>query len=324
MDALLNSPPFPVLRHFAPRTRGLTWRRAPAGFSGAVVWRGDEAGGPRVALKGWPPGAPPERVRQAHAWQAKAAHLPFVPAVFAGAFGETTFPEAGRVWDCCRWQPGEPRAAPTLAEVEAAFKAVAGIHLAWEAESRRGPSPGVQNRLRILAENEPLLAAGPGGLPPVAPDLDPLLHRALAAVARVAPTIRSDLEAWAQSEFDLQPCVRDLRAEHVLFESGRVAGVIDFGAMGVDSPAFDLARLLLDWGASGPLAGVALAAYRRISPYFDAPDEFVRALAAASATCSALGWLARLAVRRESVGHPAAAASRLAALIERVEQLPRA
>jgi homoserine kinase type II len=223
------------------------------------------------------------------------------------------------VWDCCRWQPGRPRENPTPEEVDAACEAAARLHLVWEAESRRGPCPGVFNRLRILAENEPLLAAGPGALPPVAPDLDPLLRRALGAVGRAAPALRAALQAWSRREFALQPCVRDLRAEHVLFEAGRVAGVIDFGAAAVDSPAVDLARLLLDWG--GRFFGAALPAYRRVRPHFDAPDEFVRLLADSGAACSSLGWLARLAARREPVSGLAALAPRLAHLAVRVERL---
>jgi homoserine kinase type II len=322
VDALFDSPPFPVLGHFAPHTRGLAWRRAPAGFSGALVWRGGEGESPRVALKAWPPGVAADRVRRVHAWMARAARLPFIPTVFAGAGGETAFAGAGRVWDCCRWQPGRPPEAPSRAEVEAACEAVARIHLAWEAEARRGPCPGVSNRLRILAENEPLLAAGPGALPPVAPALDPLLRRALAAVGRAAPALRAALQAWAQTEFAIQPCVRDLRSEHVLFAGGRVAGVIDFGAADLDSPAVDLARLLLDWG--GGFLDAALAAYRRVRQDFAAPGEFVRLLADSGAACSALGWVARLSARREAVSDYPAVAARLAHLAGRVEQFPLA
>jgi homoserine kinase type II len=319
VELLPPSPPFPVLKHFAARAGGLAWRRAPAGFSGAVVWRGDAPDGPRAALKCWPPGVGAGRVRQVHAWQSRAGRLPFVPSVFAGEGGETAFAEAGRVWDCCRWQPGEPRAAPATAEAEAAGEAVARLHLAWEGESRRGPCPAVRNRLQILAENEPLLRAGPGALPPVAPELDPLLRRALLAVRRVARSVAGALEAWSQFEFPLQPCLRDLRAEHVLFAGGRVAGLIDFGAAAVDWPAVDLARLLLDWPEVPPPA--ALAGYRRARPHFDAPGDSVQVLLDSGAACSVLGWLARLAVRREAVPDAGAIASRLARLVARAERI---
>lgn len=42
----------------------------------------------------------------------------------------------------------------------------------------------------------------------------------------------------------LQPIIRDVWWDHVLFTENRVTGLIDFGAMQVDSVSFDIARLL--------------------------------------------------------------------------------
>lgn len=322
MELFPPSPPSAVLQHFAPRVRGLTWALAPSGFSGAQVWCGSDDS-PRVALKAWPLGISRERAQQIHVWLARAAHLPFVPAVFPGAGGETVFVESGRVWDCCEWKLGAPRVNPTPAEVEAACEAVARLHEAWAGSPHVGPCPGVLNRLRVLAENEPLLRAEPDSLPPVAPPLDPLLRRAVGAAKRLAPQATKSLQPWADREFTLQPCVRDLRAEHVLFEGARVEGIIDFGAMAVDSPAVDLARLLGEYAETGALFSAGLAAYRRVRPSFDAPDEFVHLLARVGGVCSLLGWLVRLIVRREPVLDAAAIGSRLARLVARVEQISR-
>jgi hypothetical protein len=144
-----DHPPFPALAHFAPHARGLTWVRASGGFSGACVWRGDDRGTPRVALKAWPPETPPDRLAQIHRWVAAARHLPFVPEVLAGVGGDALFLDANRVWDCCRWLPGAPREAPTAGEVAAACEAVARLHAAWAgvAPPRRGPCPGVRKRV---------------------------------------------------------------------------------------------------------------------------------------------------------------------------------
>src|SRR5262245_40394613 len=125
------APPFPVLAHFAPHTRGLTWTRASGGFSGAHVWRGDENHTPRVALKAWPPAISAERLGQVHAWMSAARRLPFVPEVLPGAGGHTLFADGTRVWDCCAWVPGAPSAAPTADEVVRACAAVAQLHGVW-------------------------------------------------------------------------------------------------------------------------------------------------------------------------------------------------
>lgn len=318
----LDQPPWAVLRHFAPHTNGLSWDRAGGGFSGAVVWCGAADGTPQVALKAWPVGVTMERVRQVHGWVARAARRPFVPVVYPGAGARTTFAHERRVWECARWQPGVPLATPSVAEVEAACMAVAELHSTWAPVASRGPCPGVLNRLRILAEAEPLLRAGPDALAPVAPLIDPVLRRAAAAAARVAPGITAELQAWAGRVRTLHPCVRDLRGEHILFQGNLVTGIVDYGAMAVDHPAVDLARLFLDYAPTNePLRTVGCEAYRRVWHSLDAPEEFLGLLIRSGAVCSALGWLVRLVVRREPISAVASAAERLTLLIMRVENM---
>lgn len=313
MDLLPERPPRAVLSHFAPHTDGLTWHRAPAGFSGAQIWRGDAPDGtPKLAVKAWPPGTTLDRLHQIHEWTARAAHLAFVPKAYGAV-------EAAGLWDCGTWVPGAPRPAPTAAEVACACAAVARLHDAWAADAQRGPCPGVRNRLRIFADSAALLRAGPGALPSVSPLLDPLLARAVALVARAAPDAVRALELWADVPLVLQPCVRDLRADHVLFVGATVSGIIDFGAAAVDHPVVDLARLLGDFDAH---FDVGLAAYRAARPAFDAPDELVRLLARVGPVCSALGWVVRLVVRREATPDPPRIAARLDHLLDRIVRTP--
>jgi homoserine kinase type II len=167
------------------------------------------------------------------------------------------------------------------------------------------------------------LHAGPNALPSIAPELDPLLCRAVSVARRFAPQVASALQSWEHRTFAIQPCVRDLRAEHVLFEENRVAGIIDFGAMALDSPAVDLARLLGDYAhANDEIFRAGLTAYRINRGAFDVPDELIRLLAHSGAVCSILGWLVRLLARRDSVFDVGLIRSRLARLIGRVEQIP--
>lgn len=318
---LSDLPPRSVLEHFEPHTGGLTWHRVPGGFSGARVYRGDSGSEPRVALKAWPPNTSAERLRELHAWMTRAEHLSFVPAVLRSAIGSTVVVEDSRAWDCCRWIPGAPRVRPTSAEVTAACEVVARLHDVWASESQRGPIPGVLNRLRILRESEPLLRGGAGALPPAHPQLDPLLRRAVEAVARVAPRVTASLEEWSRPTFVLHICVRDLRCEHVLFEGARVSGVIDFGAATVDHAAVDLARLLGDYALPEALFASGMRAYRAARPAFDAPDELVHVLARAGVVCSVLGWFVRLLVNREPVSDVAGIFARITQLLARCNQI---
>jgi Ser/Thr protein kinase RdoA (MazF antagonist) len=250
----------------------------------------------------------------------RAETLPFIPHVLCGADGSTVSLLDGSVWDCCRWMPGEPLARPTAPEVATACEAVARLHAVWAAGTEPGPCPGVTNRVRILSENETLLRAGSSTLPPVSPHLDPLLRRAVDAVSSRALRAVRALEPWTRWVLALHPCLRDLRAEHVLFLSDKVSGVIDFGAAAVDHAAVDLARLLGDYApADDELFAVGVRAYRAARPAFDVPDEFVRVLAATGAVCSLLGWIVRLVVNRELLSGLAALRARLTVLLERVE-----
>src|SRR5262245_3463347 len=93
--------PESIASRYGAETFGLRWVQVAGGFSGATVWRGEEANGrPRFALKAWPAdGMTPARLAQIHGWMRLAAHLPFVPAVLAAVDGSTVVFEAGRVWE---------------------------------------------------------------------------------------------------------------------------------------------------------------------------------------------------------------------------------
>ena len=52
------------------------------------------------------------------------------------------------------------------------------------------------------------------------------------------------LKMAASQLYPLLPVVADLWSDHVFFVQDRVSGVIDFGAMKMDTPCLDLARLL--------------------------------------------------------------------------------
>ncbi len=63
----------------------------------------------------------------------------------------------------------------------------------------------------------------------------------------VAPQVREPLRQASSRSVMLQPCLRDARPEHFLFEGDQLSGLVDFGAMAVDSVVGDLARLIGEW-----------------------------------------------------------------------------
>jgi homoserine kinase type II len=76
------------------------------------------------------------------------------------------------------------------------------------------------------------------------PEFTPLAHQFVSDLTRALPIAIALHEPLSLLSFSLQPCLRDVWHDHILFTGEQVTGVIDFGAMDVDTPACDVARLL--------------------------------------------------------------------------------
>jgi Ser/Thr protein kinase RdoA (MazF antagonist) len=113
------------------------------------------------------------------------------------------------------------------------------------------------------------------------------------AMARSAvPWLLPALRDASRLHVSLQPCLRDARPEHFLFDGDRLSGLIDFGAMGIDCVATDLARLLGEWGIEpAPLPYGILAAYDRVRPLESSASAFVANFQAAADVLIAGHWL---------------------------------
>lgn len=321
-QAPVDAPPPTIPAAFG--LTGLNWRRASGGFSGAAVWCGeDDAGKPVVALKCWPQGASREYLAQVHHWMA-AAGFPFVPSLFHTGSGQTVLVHNLALWDATAWLPGAPSIPADLDEVEAAVAAAAELHGAWSPAAVRAPSPGIRLRIEVLERwlNEP-------AEPPASTSLcADLLARAATLCRKSAPGLLRELRRREAAPLSLQPCLRDLRGEHVLFTEKRVTGIVDYGAMAVDSPVLDVARLLGDLaGPSERLFVQGLEAYRAALPTSDASNELASLLLRAGVVASIIRWLVRVG-SGETAAEPQphsqwerGVAQRLLELVERAERL---
>jgi Ser/Thr protein kinase RdoA (MazF antagonist) len=318
VDTSSQPPPNAILSRFAPLLTDLRWNRVSGGFSGATVWRGDDGGTPLLALKAWPPEMTSSRLSQIHAWIRQAAHVSFVPHILPTIEGDPFVFAADAIWDVSCWMPGTPSGSPSIADVETACAAVARLHACWPT-SAYGPIPAVLARIRVLEESEQSrVGSGFASLPA---ELAASLRRGCDAVGRAGPVVERALRPWASASFPLQPCVRDLRGDHILFSESTVTGIVDYGAMGEDHPAADLARLLADFAGDDPerfLAG--LRSYRTAGGILAAPDVLVRELARAGLVCSVIGWLHRLRIKQQTPPNAAAIALRVGQLVGQVER----
>jgi hypothetical protein len=250
---------------------------------------------------------------------ARAASLPFVPALLRTTDGESVISEHDTVWDVTRWMPGAAVEAPDLLQVEAACVAIAQLHAMWRDESRYRTCQGVLNRLHVLREwlHKPIIPTDSSAF---TPNMNSLLRQLMESVNEVARFAVEALEIWEQRSVHVQPCVRDLRGEHFLFTSGNVTGIVDYGAMAEDSPAVDLARFLGDVaGPSELLFSAGLRAYREAGGKLDTSDEFVRQLEVAGALGSAIIWINRLGRDAPTYLDTRAIENRLGQLLRRLQ-----
>ena len=119
----------------------------------------------------------------------------------------------------------------------------------------------------------------------------------------------------------LQPCLCDVWHDHVLFDEDYVTGIIDYGAMKIDHPAVDVARLLGSFVEDDPAGwATGIAAYRKVRPFTAEEEELARVLDLAGTTVGASVWLRWLFHDGKEFADRAAAARRLEVLVKRIEK----
>lgn len=239
------------------------------GESGARLWRFATGRGMLVARK-WPvDGTGRAHLERIHGWLATTAGLDFVPVPLQGLDGRTLQELRGQFWELAPWLEGVPGSQFPLSNerIRLGYAALAAFHQRLAHESVHAVSPGLRAR---AAEIDGWRKSGFGHLRNALARTSgdhshDLARRWLTRAEPLAAEILEELRAAAARELILQPCLRDIRPEHLLFTGDRVSGLIDFGAMDVDSVAGDLARLLADWPGDCPMARAeALDSYSAI------------------------------------------------------------
>jgi Ser/Thr protein kinase RdoA (MazF antagonist) len=285
---------------------GRVLRRLEAGgFSGQPVWL-VAADGRQFVLKAFSAAMSPERARWIHARmrQARAAGISEVPAVQVADDGDSIVAAGGCSWELLDYVVGLQCSHPTLEQTAAALAVLARVHAAASEQPVRGVSRAFAERIAAaqrLTERPwtHLLAAAARS--PATPLWSAVRERLLAAGRN-----------WTQSSGDRwlalgaalecpivsgQWVLRDIWSEHVLFAPGsaaRVAGLIDYHASGVDTPATDVARLLGSWmeaEASLPDWWASrLAAYEAVRPLSAAERRGIPFLAASGVVFGLDNW----------------------------------
>ncbi len=269
------------------------------GYSGARLWRYPSQNG-LMLLRAWPPHGPDRRhLEQVHRWLKRAAGLGFIPTPIADSSGQTLQQDEGTFYEVAPWLSGEPDRSrpPALARLRSAFACLATFHARFASERHEGFSRGLKHRQEMLVQ---LVEGGLDTLDQAiqrsTSSIDPLSHvtarRWVELASTVARRLLDPLRISSGRFVALQPCLRDARPDHFLFEDDRLTGLIDFGAMGVDCVAGDLARLMSEWLEGEPSARTeALAAYEQIRPLDRAEVELIDVFECSSAFFIGEHWI---------------------------------
>jgi Ser/Thr protein kinase RdoA (MazF antagonist) len=119
----------------------------------------------------------------------------------------------------------------------------------------------------------------------------------------------------------LQPCLRDVWHDHLLFDGDRLTGLVDYAAVGPDSVAADLARMLGSLVADDDEGWrVALVAYRNVSPLSIEEEHLARRLDRTGVIVALANWLRRLGEEGRRFEDAGAAVQRVEELLARVER----
>ena len=272
------------------------------GFSGAKIWWLDTPRGP-ACLRRWPKDHP-QRDRlefiQAVLWHVDQEGFHLVPVPYETCNRVGFASSEGHLWELTPWMAGcaDYHRLPCPTKLRAAMTALAQFHHAAATfplpDAGRMASPGMTERfVRLSALCEGAISRiareiCSGDWPELALRAKRLCELFHPNVGKVKPLV----EAASRAEVELQPCIRDIWHDHVLFQGEVVSGIIDFGAMRAENVAADIARLLGSMVHDDLVSWhIGLTAYQCLRPLSDAEQLLVTAFDRTTVLMGGIQWL---------------------------------
>lgn len=304
------------------------------GLSGAVIWRVSIPGND-LCLRRWPQSHPSLSGLQAiHGLleHVATAGCDIVPVPLATRSGETHFVHEDHLWELTRWMPGEASLSRehSSGKLAAAMGALARFHHSVETHNfsgdaaRLAPSPGLRARLAMIEDLQQgeLQLLWRASRAAEASDLRELAFELLEGIRNSLNGTKTYLQQIVDVPLPLQWCLCDVHHDHILFAGEEVSGLLDFGAVAVDSVAGDLARLLgslvHDYPESWRAGIEAYDHHRRLSP---AESRAIVGFDQGGLICSAANWVRWLFVEGRSYSQVHALRDRLRWLRDRLQTL---
>ncbi len=239
-----------------------------------------------------------------HLRRAGAAEV--IPGIRESVDGDAlVVTEDGRSWEMAEFVDGVTVDAPLPSPMASAMRALARVHAAAATCREHRPSFAMPQGLALRIERARALSDAPwhARLRTVSWSSDTrYLRRPLTTASDVFGACggTASLVALAKTRAPSLCCqvvLRDVWSEHVLFRRDReqVTGIIDLHAVGIDTPAMDVARLLGSWMPTpGPIDPTwwasAIDAYETVRSLGDRERLLVPLLAASSIVFGLDNW----------------------------------
>lgn len=307
-----------------------------AGFSGAAVFRVVANSG-TFCWRRWQPTQSARRVAELHQLlqHVAACGLSFVPVPKLSLSGFSVIQDAGALWQLETWMPGKADywQQPNEQRLQAAFQSLAHWHraaatIAWRGEWFRCESAArpmtVAERLQSLrAYSEELLQKIEAGVVRERTSEWHEFGQVISTALRWhGPQLLDQLQQADQWQVPVQPVIRDVWHDHVLFTGDNVTGLIDYGAARTDTVAADISRLLGSLVAGNvDQQRVALAAYESVRPLSLDEQRLIPILDLSNVLLSGLIWLRRRYVELEPLASEKRVLERLRRIAERLLQM---
>jgi Ser/Thr protein kinase RdoA (MazF antagonist) len=315
------------------------------GFPDAVVRGSADPAQRMLCLRRWPIEHPsPQRLKFIHAVLQHAARdgISFVPIPLGTRDGESFVHHDRHLWQLEPWMPGSAdyEQSPRVEKLRGAMTALAQLHVATgnfqqsaitlslNAKAQSIPTTSQSAIPRRLAQLREHSHGGTNELSraitgTIWPELAPLARQFIAAFPIAAQNAIKKLEPLTAVPLPIQPCLRDIWHDHILFTGEEVTGIIDFGAVDIDTPATDIARLLGSLVADDSEAWqTGLAAYSAVRPLSPEESLAVVALDRSGTVLAGCNWIRWIYVDRRTFENRQQVIDRFCRILKRVSLSP--
>jgi homoserine kinase type II len=331
-----------IVRHFSDDFHPIAFEALgqAGGFSGATIIRMRCPAG-LYCLRGWPPDSlGGRRLASLHRLLAHVYREGFheIPVPVANLEGTTLVTLHGRYWQMEPWMPGTADfwEYPTKERLIRTFATLARWHqfaatfvpdskaAKWFYCASNVRSPAVGERIKRIEDYRTKRVSRILTAMDVGDDdgFRALGRRIIELFEWGATRVLAELRKMDELRFRIQPCLRDVWHDHVLYTQSDVSGLIDFGACRAENVVTDLARLL------GSLVEddrrqwqTAISAYHVQNPLTTNEQQLMHVLDRSAVLLSGPVWLYRYYVLDELLADPERVLERMKRILLRLEVL---